>query len=130
MRRLDSAGYFFPQLREKFRDHAISGASFPVFCIEKLLSNDSLSVDKEIPRPRHALELPYCLGVQHLISLDRLGVRVGKQRKVNLATVGEILEYFYAVVADRSQLDPLSLESRSSALQLDQLTLAVRSPIG
>ena len=130
MRRFNRVGYFLPQFREKLRDHAISREAFAVFRVEKLLFNDSLGVDKEIPRPRHAFELPDGFGVQYLVRLDRLGIGVGQQRKINLAAVREILEYFYAVVADRRQLDPLLLESRSSTLQLDQLAFTVRSPVG
>ena len=121
MRRFDGAGYFFPKLREQLRDYAISSKAFPVFRAEKLLSNDSLGVDKEIPRPRHAFELPDGFGVQHLVSLDGLGIRVGQQGKLNLATVREILQYIDAVVANRRQRDPLFFESRPGTLQLDQL---------
>jgi hypothetical protein len=101
MRRCRRAAYFLPQFREKLRDHAISGEPFPVFCVEKLLSNNSLRVNEELPRPRHAFELPHSFGVQYLVCLNRLGIGVGKQRKVNLAAIREILEYLYAVVADR-----------------------------
>ena len=108
MRRVDGVGYFFSKLREKFRDQAISGNSLPVFRVEKLLFNDSLGVDKEIPRPGHAFVLSDGFGVQHLVSGDDLGIRVGQQGKLNLATVREILQYFDAVVANRYQRIPCS----------------------
>ncbi len=74
--------------------------------------------------------MPGGLGVQHPISLDHLGVGIGQQRKLDLAPIREILKYFYAVVADRGQRNALFFEARLSALQLDQLPFAVRSPIG
>jgi len=43
--------------------------------------------------------------------------------------VGEIFQDFFRVVTDGRQLDSLLLESWDSALQLDQLPLAERSPI-
>src|SRR5271168_3937697 len=118
MRRFHPAGHFFAERREKLRDHAIPGESFPVFRVEKRLSNDPTCVDNEIPRPCHAFELPRCFGVQYFVGLDRLGIGISQQGKFNLAMVREILEYFYAVVADRRELEPLALESRSCTLQL------------
>jgi hypothetical protein len=129
MRRFNPVGYFLSQFREEFRDDAISGEALAVFRVEKLLLDESLRVDKEITGPRHAFKLPDGFGVQHPIRLDRLGVGVGKQREINLAAVREMLEDF-RVIADRRQLDPLLLESRSSTLQLDQLAFTVRSPVG
>src|SRR5579863_5068341 len=129
MRRFNRVGNFLPQFWEELRNHAISGEAFAVFRVEKFLSNDSLGVDEEVPGPRHTFELSYSFGVQYLVRLDHLGVMVGEQWKVNLAAVREILEYFYAVVADRRHLDPLPLESRSCSLQLDQLAFTVRSPV-
>jgi len=130
MRRFNPVGYLLPQFREEFRDNAISGETLAIFRVEKLLLDDALGVDKEIPGPRHAFKLPSGFGVQHLICLDRLGVGVGKQREINLEAVREMLEDFHAIVADRRQCDPLLLESRASTLQLDQLAFTVRSPVG
>jgi hypothetical protein len=41
----------------------------------------------------------------------------------------EKLQDFFAVIADGRQLDPLLLEPRYGALQLDQLPFAERSPV-
>ena len=43
--------------------------------------------------------------------------------------VRKIFQNFFAVIADGRQLDPLLLEPRYGALQLDQLPFAERSPV-
>jgi len=43
--------------------------------------------------------------------------------------LGEVLQYGRAVVADRSQLDPMLLKSLFRVLQLDQLRFAEGSPV-
>jgi hypothetical protein len=69
-------------------------------------------------------------GVQHLIGANGFRVGIGEQRKVNLAAVGERLQYLDAVIADGRQLEPLLFKSRFGVLQLDQLPFAVGSPVG
>lgn len=43
--------------------------------------------------------------------------------------LGEVLQYGRAVVADRSQLNPMLLKSLFGILQLDQLRFAEGSPV-
>jgi len=68
-------------------------------------------------------------GVQNAIRLDGLGLRIREQRVRDLVPVRKIFQDFFAIVADRRELDALLFESFDGALQLDQLPFAERSPI-
>ena len=50
--------------------------------------------------------------------------------KLDLAPVGEVLQDFLAVIADRRHFESLLFESCFRVLQLDQLPFAVGSPVG
>jgi hypothetical protein len=130
MRAFDIVCHFVTQRREKPANNVVSGKSFPVLHFEELLSNSAFGIDEEIPRAGHALELSGPLGIQNLIGPNSFRIRIGEQRKLDLATVGEILQYFLAVIADCRQFDPLLFKSCFCVLQLDQLPFAVGSPVG
>ena len=130
MRRFGTAGDFFAQFGEKLGDDVIAGKPFAIFGLEELLANDAFGVDEEISGARHSLELADGFGVQHLIGANGLRIGVGQQRKIDFAAVGEKFQDFGAVVADGGELDPLLLKSGFGCLQLDQLPLAVGSPVG
>jgi hypothetical protein len=130
VRCLEIVGYFVAQRWEKLADNIVPRESLSVFRFEELLPNNSFSVDKEIPGPRHPFILSGTLGVQNVIGPNGFRIGIGEQRKINFATVCERLHYFHAVVADCRQLDPLLFKSCFCVLQLDQLPFAVRSPIG
>ncbi len=130
MRGFDIVCHFVAQRWEKLADNIVPGKSFPVLRFEELLSNNAFGIDEEIPGPRHALELSGPLGVQDLIGPNGFGIRIGEQRKLDLAAVGEVLQYFLAVIADCRQFDPLLFKSCFRVLQLDQLPFAVGSPVG
>ena len=46
-----------------------------------------------------------------------------------MVPVREVFQNGFGIVADSSQFDALLFESRFSALQLDQLPFAIRSPV-
>ena len=46
-----------------------------------------------------------------------------------MVPVREVFQNGFGIVADSSQFDALIFESRLSALQLDQLPFAIRSPV-
>ena len=84
---------------------------------------------KKYPGRAMPLNWPDRFGVQNLVGANHFGIGVGKHREIDLPAVGEIFQYFFAVVADRREFDPLLLESCFGVLQLDQLPFAVGSPI-
>ena len=88
-----------------------------------------MSVDKEISWARHTLELTRGLDVQNLVGANDLGIGVGEQRKVDFATIREVFQYGFVVIADRRQFDSLLLKPCFGVLELNQLPFAVRSPI-
>jgi hypothetical protein len=64
-----------------------------------------------------------------LIGANNFGIGIGKQGKIDFPAIREILQYGFAIVADARNLQSLFFESRLGVLQLDQLPLAVGSPI-
>ena len=126
----DSIRDFFAQFRKELGDYVVPGEPFPVFRFEELFPNDPVRVDEEISGPRHSLVLTDGFAVENLIGPNRFGVGVGEQGKINLLAVREVFQYFFAVIADGREFDPLLLESCFGALQLNQLPFAVGSPIG
>src|SRR5260370_937639 len=67
--------------------------------------------------------------VENAVGLDELRVRVRKHWVFDLVPASEVFQDFFRVIADGRQLDPLLLESRDGALQLDQLPFAEGSPV-
>ena len=88
-----------------------------------------MSVDKEISWARHTLELTRGLDVQNLVGANDLGIGVGEQGKIDFATIPEVFQYGFVVIADRRQFDSLLLKPCFGVLELNQLPFAVRSPI-
>jgi hypothetical protein len=130
MRSIHGLRNFLAQFREQLCDDAVSRNPLTIFCFEKLFSDDSLGIDKEISGARKSFLHPGSLGIENFISGDGLRVRVAEQRVVDLVPVGKKLQDFFRVVADGSKLDPVLFESRRCVLQLDQLPFAERSPVG
>src|SRR5713226_1013239 len=130
VRGFDLVGYLVAQRREQLTNHIVPGKSLPVLRFEELFPNRAFGIDEEVPGPRHALELSDRLGVQDFIGPKGFRIRIGEQRKLDLAPVREGLQYFLAVIADGRYFDPLVFKSCFRVLQLDQLPLAVGSPVG
>jgi len=130
VRGFDLVGHFVAQRWKQLTNHIVSGESLPVLHFEEFFPNRALRIDKEIPGPRHALVLSDRLGVQDLIASNGFRIRIGEQRKLNLSPVREVLQDCLAVIADGRQFDPLFFKSCFRVLQLDQLPLAVGSPVG
>jgi hypothetical protein len=127
--RLNRTRDFLAQFREEFGDHVVSRKPLAVLGFEEFLANHAARVDEEVSRPRHAIELTGRLSVQNLISANNFGIGIGKQGKIDFPAIREILQYGFAIVADARNLQSLFFESRLGVLQLDQLPLAVGSPI-
>ena len=130
MRSFDRAAYFFAELREELCNDIITGKPIPVLGLKEFFADYALGIDEEKSRARHALELAGGFGVQHAVCTDDLGIGVGKQREVDLLPGREVFQDRLAVVTDARDFNSLFLETCFRALQLDQLALAVRSPIG
>src|SRR5437870_7229501 len=88
-----------------------------------------MSVDEEESGTGHIQELARRLGIQYLVGANDLGIRIGEQRKIDFAAIGERFQYGFRVVADRRELDPSFLEPCFGILELNQLPFAVGSPI-
>ena len=68
--------------------------------------------------------------VEEPVGADHLTIWIGEQREADAALLREAFEYRARVVADGDQLDTGSLDRLEVLLQLDQLPLAVGSPVG
>ncbi len=68
--------------------------------------------------------------VEEPVGADHLTVWIGEQREADTALLREAFEYRARVVADGDQLDTGTLDRLEVLLQLDQLPLAVGSPVG
>ena len=68
--------------------------------------------------------------VEDAVSFDGFGAGVRQQRKSDASLPAESGERLDWVVANRGQAEPFGLEFREASLQLDQLRLAVGSPVG
>ena len=129
VRRFHAASDFLAQFRKKFCHQAVRGDSFPVLGLKKLFTNHALRVDEKISGTRHSLKLAGGFVIHNLVLAQDLGIRIGEHGKIYLAAIGERFQDRHAVIADRSEFDPLFLESCLGVLQLDQLPFAVGSPI-
>jgi hypothetical protein len=120
---------FLPQFREKLGQQAIPRQPLAVSRVEKLFANDSLLIDKEIPRAGKALLHSGGFPVQDAVGVDDFGIGVAEQRVLDPVAGGKISQDFFGVITDGRQLDSLLFESWECALQLDQLPFAERSPV-
>jgi hypothetical protein len=120
---------FFAQFRKELGDHVVARKPLPVFRLEELFPNDAVWVHEEISGSGHPLELTHGFAVENLIGPNNFGVGIGEQGEINLPAVREVFQYFFAVIADSGEFDPLFLESCFGALQLNQLPFAIGSPI-
>ncbi len=68
--------------------------------------------------------------VEEPVGADHLTIWIGEQREADAALLREAFEYRARVVADGDQLDTGTLDRLEVLLQLDQLPLAVGSPVG
>jgi hypothetical protein len=68
--------------------------------------------------------------VQDAKASDDCGPRVGDQREPDSSRVGEFLERRRRIVADRNEPETLLPDLIVAALQLDELRLAIGSPVG
>src|SRR6266853_1496971 len=120
---------FLTQFRKEFCHQTVRGNAFPVLGFKKLFTNHPLSVDEKISGTRHSLKLAGGFVIHNLVLAQDLGIRISEHGKIYLAAIGEGFQDRHAVIADRSEFDPLFLESCLGVLQLDQLPFAIGSPI-
>ena len=64
-----------------------------------------------------------------MVVTDHLRIGVGEQREIDVLPAGEVLQDGLGIVADCRERYTLFLEAAFGALQLDQLPLAVGSPV-
>lgn len=126
---VDGIRDFFTQLGEELCNYVVTRKPFPILRFEEFFADYALGVDKEITGSRHAVVLPSGFDIHNMISAKDLRLRVGEQWKIDFSAIGEILQDRLSIVADRRELDALGFEPRFGLLQLNQLRLAVGSPI-
>ncbi len=68
--------------------------------------------------------------VEEPVGADHLTIWIGEQREADAVLLREAFEYRARVVADGDQLDTGTSDRLEVLLQLDQLSLAVGSPVG
>ena len=120
---------FFAKLRKEFNNHVVPGKPLAVLRFEELFSNHATSVDKEISRASHALELTRGLDVENLVGANDPGIGIGEQGKIDFAAIREVFQYRFVIIADPGESDSLLFKPCFGVLQLNQLSFAVRSPI-
>lgn len=130
VRGLDVVRHPLGQFREKLADHVVRREAILIFCFKEFFADCAFGIDEKEAGQRHPLTDPSRFFVENLESSDDLGIGIGEQGEVDLASVGEILQDLRAVIADRRQPDPLLFKSLFRLLELDELRLAVGSPIG
>ena len=124
-RRRDICGKF----RKQLLDDVVAGQPVAVLCFEEFFADDAVRPDEKVAGACHAGELSGRLGVEHAVRPNNRGIRVREQWNIDPAAIGEALQDWLAIVADRRKPDTLLLESFFGLLQLNQLSFAVRSPI-
>lgn len=68
--------------------------------------------------------------VVNSIGIDSCALGVGQQPKCELPTIGEAFEHLDGIATDRGHLNTRCFDLIKILLQLNQLLLTVRSPIG
>src|SRR5260370_3484377 len=119
----------FGKLWKYLRHHIVRGKAVGVLLFKILFSNNPVRVDIEVSWQSHALRHACGLLVQHTITGDNLRLRIGQQRKLDLAAVCKVPKDCRAVIADSSQLNSLRFEFLFRVLQLHELRFSERSPI-
>src|SRR6266567_269219 len=99
----------------------------------------------EMPRPDHAVmidderaregyaecRVSFRDGrIENAVPLDHRRSGIGQQRKRNAAAPGKIGERRDWIVTDGHNCEPFAFQLLETSLQLDELRLAVRSPVG
>lgn len=100
--------------------------------LEEACRHNTFPVDDKSARVRNPVRAGARLRlfVQDAKAPDDRGPRVGDQREPDSARVGELLQRRRRIVTDRNESEPLLADLIVAALQLDELRLAVGSPIG
>jgi hypothetical protein len=69
-------------------------------------------------------------GVDDAELADDAALRIGEEREVEIDPIGEVLQKLDPVVTDRGDADAAARVLALLVIQLDQLALAVVSPVG
>ena len=116
------------QPREETRDRK----ALLIALLEEALGHSARTVQNEGPGVRDPKNTaPWiCLPVEQVVASDDLGPFVGQHGKLDVTRIGERLDGLGRVIQDRHQPQSTAFDLVESALQLHELRLAVRSPIG
>ena len=116
---------------ELFRENVGHSIPLRVILFEILRDHHALGVKYVRARVWNSVERSLGRGfIQDAVSADDLRVRIGKQRKRDVLSIGEAFENRGAVVTDGRQSQRLLADFGKTLFQLDQLGFAIRSPIG
>jgi hypothetical protein len=119
----------FRKFREELPNNVVWGIPVEIAPLEKLLANHSTFIYVKEAGMSHPFVHAFRFRVEDLEGSNHLRVRIGQEWKVDLVTIGKVLEDLVAIVTDGRQLDAALLETLFRILQLDQLRFAERSPI-
>ena len=114
--------------QETFCGHALTVSRLEIFG-----RDDTLRIDDERARPRHAKKCVVFryVAVQYAERANHLGVGIREEWIAKPShPLGEMREDFGRVVANRSDTKTLGFEFIGSIFQLHELGFAIRSPIG
>src|SRR2546430_7391 len=110
-------------------DECFGRVPFLVSFEEKLRTDDALGIDNERARVRNAAPAFGRFLVANAVGVDGLAAGVGEEWIADGAVRGEAFEDGWRIVADGHKLAAGRLDFLQAGLQLDQLHLAVGSPI-
>jgi len=117
-------------------DECLGGVALLVAFEEELGADNAVFVDEVRAGVGHAFEtsrahfLSVHGRVADAVGVDGLAAFVGQEREVNVVLVRKALQCFDGVVADADEFDVCRFDFRFIGVQLNQLPLAVGSPIG
>ncbi len=97
--------------------------------VPELGADDTFPVDQEGHRVGHAGCPTFGVDIQNLVILYGGTCRISEQIKCDAALLREAVEHFDRIIADADQLKPGRLDLPITGLQLDQLLLAIGSPV-
>jgi len=129
MRCLGGLAHFLGQFREKFPNNIVRREAVRVLCFEISLANHSALVNVEKSGMRHPPVHTFRFFIKDFETANDPRLGVGQQWKLDFMSLCKVREDSLSIVANRGQLDALSLELCFRVLQLHELRFAKWSPV-
>jgi len=129
MRRLDILAHFLGEFGEELSNDIVRREAVRVLDLEIRAANNAFRVDVEESGVRHPLVPTFRFRIEDVEAAKQDGIRICKQRKLDLMPVSKVFQDRRTVVTDRGEFDSLSFKSLFGILQLHELRFAEGSPI-